>query len=264
MTALAWQQGAALGSDTPVRSRGFAWRHALGVLTLAGMAAGAWWLMAAIERGALLPLETVRFKGELRHLEEAELQAAVSPHLDDSWLGADVAGVRAALEARPWVRSAAVRRVWPDTLRLTITEHEPFARWRETGLISDNGAVYRPDERPGDLPVLAGPEGSAARVVATYKALQSLLQDAGLALAGLTLDARQSWRGRLASGARLVIGRDNWRQRAERLVAAWPQLKQRDQAPERVDLRYPNGFAVRWTTGGADEMQSPKGRTDES
>jgi cell division protein FtsQ len=264
MSALTWQQGSPSAPDTPARSRGFAWRHAVGLLALVALAAGAWSLTVAVERGALLPLETVRFNGELRHLDRAELRAAVSPHLDDSWLRADVAAVRDALEALPWVQSAAIRRVWPDTLRLTITEHEPFAQWGETGVISDNGAVYRPDQRPSGLPVLAGPEGTAQRVVATYQQLQTLLPAIGWELAGLTLDERQSWRARLASGARIVIGREEWRQRVERLVAAWPQLDQRDRTLERVDLRYPNGFAVRWSTGGRAEMQSPKGRTDES
>jgi cell division protein FtsQ len=67
------------------------------------------------------------------------------------------------------------------------------------------------------------------------------------------LTARHAWQLRLASGLNLELGRDGpepVEQRLARLVAAWPESLgrlARSGAPEprHIDLRYPNGFALR-------------------
>lgn len=257
MTSMSWDAALA-PSDSDAggpRRRGPLWF----TTALAGIGAAAWLLWGQLASGALLPLETVRFSGDMTHVSESELRRAVAPHVGGSWLAADVTPMRRAVEALPWVRAVAIRRVWPDALRITITEHEPQARWRDDGLISRRGEVFRPATRPKDLPALAGPEGTNEQILSTYRTLSSRLADVSLQLVGLRRDDRRSWRGELGSGTALVVGRSNPVDRVARLVAAWPKLDRRAEAAKRVDLRYPNGFAIRWRPDGADDTQRAGG-----
>lgn len=261
MTAVSWQDPTAMRRESEA---GATARWPASIAALVGLSLVAWFLSQRIGTGGLLPLETVRFKGELSYVSESDLRSAVAPYVRGSWLGADVTAMRQAVEDLPWVKGAAIRRVWPDALRITVTEHEPLAHWREAAVISAEGAVFRPAERPPDLPVLSGPEGKADRVLDAYRRIRERLGSAGLQLSALRLDQRRSWRAELAAGTAVVIGRDERNERVARLAAAWPGLDRDAAEAARVDLRYPNGFAVRWRADDGDSNEAPEGRIDES
>jgi cell division protein FtsQ len=70
---------------------------------------------------------------------------------------------------------------------------------------------------------------------------------------GVRLSARGSWSLALSNGARIVVGRAEPEPRLERLVSVLPQLLSGEPRPfERIDLRYTNGFAVRWVEAPAE------------
>jgi cell division protein FtsQ len=84
-------------------------------------------------------------------------------------------------------------------------------------------------------------------VVERYLAWRALLDDLGDAPLHIQVDARQSWRVLLASGAVLELGRVDVDQRMRRFVdTANLILRATDQRIMTADLRYPNGLAIRW------------------
>lgn len=197
--------------------------------------------------GWLMPLDTVRFDGELGRLQESELRQAVAGALGGGFLGIDVAGIRRSVEALAWVDTAAVRRVWPDALQITISEQKPIAQWGETALMNANAHVFRPRTIPKDLIRLDGPPGSAQRVLKRYRRLQEMLSEQGLEASGLALDERRAWTLTLTNGGVIQLGREAIEARLTRMLAAWPQVsKAQTRALAVADLRYPNGFALRW------------------
>jgi len=218
----------------------------LGCLTALG--AGA---LHALDRGwvgPLLPLERIGFDGELARLQASELRAALSGSLQGGLLTADVTAIREAVESRPWVATATVRRVWPDALRVTIDAHQAVAIWGEGALMNADADLFRPSPLPDlSLPALAGPPGSAERVLARYRALQARLEPVSLKAVALTLNERRAWTLTLDGGGVVRLGRDSVDARLARFVAAWQQLPETDQRqPAVADLRYPDGFALRW------------------
>jgi len=195
-----------------------------------------------------LPLASVRFDGELGRLREADLREALEGRLQGGFLGIEVNAIRKAVETLPWVDTATVQRVWPDALRITVSEQQPVARWGGAALMNARAEVFQPRELPGlPLPDLAGPPGSAARVLAQYQKLSGLLQPLPLTATGLTLDERRAWTLLLAEGGRIRLGRTTPEARLRRFVDAWPRLSTAQERSLAVaDLRYPNGFALRW------------------
>lgn len=203
----------------------------------------------ALERFTIrdpFPLRAIRFDGDLGHVREQDLQGVVSAELDGGLLLVDVARLRQAVEALPWVASASVRRVWPDALRITVTEQVPVAQWNEAGLLNGEAEVFRPESRPDGLPALAGPTGSEREVLTAWRWLTTRLAGIGERVTAVRLDARRAWTVELAGGTTLVLGRAHTESRIERLIDTWTRLDMAGRTPRVIDLRYPNGYAVRW------------------
>lgn len=194
------------------------------------------------------PLQTLRVESAFERVSREEILAVVRPHVSEGFFGVDMKRIRRELVELPWIRAASVRRVWPDTLHVTLIEEQAVARWGEGGLVNSEGEVFHPPRAEGEeLPLLAGPENSAPQVVAFHREAQRRLEPLGLHIATLTMDARRSWEMTLANGIRLTLGSKDTERQLARFVEFYPRvLAARAAEIERVDLRYSNGFAVRW------------------
>lgn len=218
----------------------------VGGLALVALAATA---LSWLQDPATLPLEAVELEGRLERVHGAAVREAVSVHAERGFFAVDVAAVREAVEALPWVAEARVRRIWPDRLGIEVTEHRPLARWEAGGVVSRGGVLFRPapETIPEGLPTFQGPDALAGDMARRFRELGRTLEGAGLSLQGLAADRRRAWRLELNNGIEVVLGRDAWRDRLQRFLASWPEtLQPMADRIKAVDLRYTNGFAVRW------------------
>jgi cell division protein FtsQ len=233
-------------------------------LTLAGantvMAAMALVLAAAallwLTRLPVFELRGIVLEGDLTHNTPATVRSHAAPKLAGSFFTLDLERAQAAFESVPWVRRATVRRIWPDRLAVRLEEHKAAALWIAPDgtdrLVNTHGEVFEAnvgDVEDDDLPRLAGPRGSSARVLAMYRALIPALASLDGAVASLRLSARGSWRIELDSGVAIELGRgdgDEVVARAARFARTLPQVMQTYQrALLHADLRHPDGYAVR-------------------
>lgn len=238
--------------ERPAREPWFPWRRiarGLGAVALAGAAAAA--LALALNR----PIETVSVSGRFDRVSAVEVARAVKKSVHGAgFLGADLDAVRAAVERLPWVDTATVARSWPHGLVVRIVEQVPAARWVAGGLINVRGERFACDPRevPPGLALLSGPEGSAKRVAERYFAMQARLSELGLRIVALALDARGSWRFRLADGVSVRLGRKRIDARFETFMTVAAKIvARRASAIAYVDMRYMNGFSIGWRAGHA-------------
>ena len=229
---------------------------AAGVILLAGGAL--WWArdwrlppLDGVNAALAFPLRQVRVAGSFHHVSAAQVRDIVAPYAARGFFAADVAAIRAALRALPWVAQAAVRRVWPDRLQIVITEQRAVARWGREGLLNEHGEIFVPagGDLPGGLPRLQGPPGSAAEMLARCRAMAASLAPLGLRVSRLTLDRRRSWQAVLDNGVQLALGKAQPVRRVARFARYYPRVVAgREGDAEIFDLRYANGFVVRWRT----------------
>ena len=118
---------------------------------------------------------------------------------------ADLEDLRERIEALPWVASARVSRIWPDTLAVKVVERQPYARWGQGQMIDRNSEVFTPnaDEIPQDLPLLSAPPGHEPEAAMVYEDLRARLAGSLFEPTGLVLDARGEWRMSNAAGIEL-------------------------------------------------------------
>ncbi len=230
------------------------WLLALVVLALPVVAVLRGWLAAG-----QWPVKYLTIEAPYVHVKEMQVADAVAPMLGQGFFAVDLARVRAAVAALPWVADVEVRKRWPDTLVIRLREHQPWARWTEGRLIGRSGTLFSvpPVQVPADLPRLEGPPGTLPEVVAFFRAARSACAARGLHVDAAQLTARGSYSLGLQGGARITVGRDDSMQRLQRFLSVWPQLASHHSALfVYADLRYANGFAVRWPAdaGGAPQL----------
>ena len=192
------------------------------------------------------PLTRVDLKGTVLRTSTGELEAAL-PRASGNFFAADLGEIRARVERLPWVRHVAVRRVWPGRLEISIEEHVALARWGDEALVNTHGERFVGKTQEA-LPSFIGPAGTQAEVARRYARFSAIVAPLGTKVERVVLSARHAWQLRLANGLHLALGRDPEAAelRLKSFVAAYPAtLSAGGRRYEYVDLRYPNGFAVR-------------------
>lgn len=216
------------------------------------LAAAAAWL----SRAPAFNLRAVRLEGDLQRNSVSTVRANALPRLSGNFFTADLSRAQAAFESVPWVRRAVVRRVWPDRLAVQLEEHRPAAIWRAADgierLLNTHGEVFEAnlgDVEEEGLPLLAGPQGSAAQVLGMHQRLQPLFAARERSVVFLALSGRGSWRAELDTEAVVELGRgsdDEIVERAARFLRTLTQVTGHFRAPLlSADLRHADGYAVR-------------------
>lgn len=198
-------------------------------------------------RSPLWPVHEVTIQGGLQHTLRSEIEAALHQRVSGNFFSVDVVEVRNALERLPWVRRASVRRVWPDRLEATLEEHVALARWGDSALVNTHGERFAGGSKEA-LPRFSGPRGSEGEVARRYVRFNEILAPLGTQVQELILTPRLAWQLKLDNGVRLALGRDA--DAAEVRLGRFVESAAKGVARyDYVDLRYPNGFALRMPDG---------------
>ncbi len=203
-----------------------------------------WALLVLASRLPWFDLRQIKVNGA-RHVTREQVNLVVYQHLRGNFFSADLDSARAAFTKLPWVRSASVRRHWPDALEVTLEEHKPLARWGDEGLLNTYGEVFQAATAQ-PLPLLSGPPGSEKEVAQRYADFSRILLPLHHRPVEVDLSARRAWSIRLDDGMNIALGREHMDTRLASFVALYPRTLANVATPVTyVDLRYPNGFAVR-------------------
>jgi cell division protein FtsQ len=212
----------------------------------------------------VFPLRGIYIQGELHHVARGEILSALQGRVKGTFFSIDLDAIRALFEGVPWVRRAEVRRLWPDSLEVRIEEHVALARWeqlRGAQLVNTFGEVFS-GASDAKLPLFSGPAGTEGEVTRRYMVFRQLLVPLGLEPRQLKLNSRLAWQLKLSDGLTMQLGRDSEKDRIDdrlaRFVSVYPQtLGKFSRRLDFVDLRYPNGFALRVPESRAPETRKP-------
>lgn len=226
---------------------------AIGVSMLLG---GIGYAYHYVSQPGRLPLRVIEVTGELNQLQRDEIQHRVEAVIDGGFFTCDMQRLRSAVLAMPWVEDVSIRRAWPDKLSMVVSEQVPLARWGDGALVNVNGGIFKPTKLEGfsGLVNLFGPEGSQQRVVEFFQTALPAARSRGLHITQVLLDERRHWWLYFDGGLTVSLGRENVDYRLAQFFRVYPSLvAQKARRPERVDMRYAHGFAVRWQVPELEE-----------
>lgn len=207
------------------------------------------WAENQLSNPQTLPVNKIRVHGAFINVDEVMLHRAVTGVVAGGYFNVDVARVREVVEKLPWVSEASVRRVWPDTLSVSVVEQKPIAVSHKSGLINTNGEVFKPLDKkiPVALPVFDGSAHLNKIMLSHYHEMNNLLVTIDKKIVYIKVDDRHAVELKLDNGLKVVLGRENTKGRLERLMRVYNKiLSSRINDIDVIDLRYTNGMAIRW------------------
>jgi len=184
--------------------------------------------------------------------EEILTTAGVTGRASLLFLDADAA--RQQLLANPWIGDAAVLKLYPNRLQITITERHAFALWQKDGrvsVIAADGTVLEPfvEKRYLGLPLVVGRD--AERQAKDFLAVVDRYPEIRSALRASILVADRRWDLRLASGINVQLPETGIETALHRLVELDRDKKLLSRDIAVVDLRLPDRVTVRLSDAAA-------------
>jgi cell division protein FtsQ len=207
----------------------------------------------ALARVLGLGLEQVTISG-ISQMRESEVLAAAGINAKQSLAFLDVSDLRERLERVPMIKSATVRKLYPNELVITLTEREAHGIWQNNGelfVIASDGTVIdlMQDERYLDLPFVVG-EGANTR----SKDYLALLEAAGplkQRIRAGTLVAGRRWTLKMDNGMDVRLPELGAADALARLVKLENEQKILEKDVLAIDLRMADRVVVRLTEEAA-------------
>lgn len=223
------------------------------VLPLVGLLEG--WFAAS-----RWPVRSLRIDAPFTQVSDEAIRATVVPLLSEGFFAVDLDRVQREVAALPWVARAEVSKRWPDRVEVRVREQQAFARWNDVALVNRRGELFEVPHvaEVAGLPDLAGPDDRIGDVVEFYIDSNRRFARVGRRVVRAALSGRGAWSLQLDGGAELMVGRTRADARLARFVDTYPRLVTGHQRSfEYVDLRYSNGYAVRWPSTPDSQGGSP-------
>ncbi|HVA14086.1 MAG TPA: cell division protein FtsQ/DivIB [Stellaceae bacterium] len=236
---------------------------AAALLALGTVSVGAWYLghddrlaailgqaqtrMAATGAALHLTVASVEVEGR-KHASRQAILDALGVKRGTSILAVDLDAAKARLEEVPWIRSASIERLLPDTLFVRVVERTPLALWQHAGkfdLVDQDGNVI-PNADVAAFPSLPQVVGEGA-ATATPALLDLLAAEPALeshVTAAVRVGGRR-WNIELDNGIEVALPEDGADAAWRRLAA----LDRSDRLLERnllaIDMRLPDRLVLR-------------------
>lgn len=199
--------------------------------------------------------EDIEIRGLTFHKPEQVLQAiGIKP--GDSLIGFDPQDARRNFENRSWVASAEVQRVYPNILRMAVSEREPFAIWRQVSgfNVIDRSGVAMLDADYGrlkHLPLVTG-EGANSEAAPLLDALAAV-PDLLIKVKGSARVGARRWTLYLDNGVKILLPEE----KVDRALILVSQLdasqKILSRAISSVDLRIAGQIVVTALPGSIEQ-----------
>ena len=205
-------------------------------------------LVGFIRHSDFFVIKSVKVAGKLSKVDPVRLQSAIIDSFSGNFLSINLEEGRHQIVKLPWVKQITARRVWPNTIALTITENQPLAKWGQDKVLLDDGELLPASlDIVTSIPSLSGPQSSEHLVLQNYQSFKKQLNQLNMSISSLQLGDHGEWQLCTDQGACLKLGSDHLAQRLARFIELYPTLtKDSSKSMQEADLRYTNGIAVRW------------------
>ncbi|MAL67583.1 MAG: hypothetical protein CMK27_00685 [Porticoccaceae bacterium] len=194
-------------------------------------------------------IDRVVINGEFNYLSERDVIDLIDENVQTGFLTLNLPDLNRKIVEQDWIRSSSIRRSWPATLIVNIEEEIPVARWGEQQILNNVGDyidVINKDS-VSHLPVIFSQAGDTKEIIKIYQLISELLGPVGLRIDEVESDNAGSWTLTVVSDIKIILGRDQLVEKLQRLQSVWmAELSSQEKNINVIDLRYPNGLAVKW------------------
>ena len=186
------------------------------------------------------PIDRVVVNGDFYHLKEKEVINLIDQKVKDGFLSLNLSGLNKYLENEPWIRNVTIRRSWPSTIIVDITEEKPIARWGEKQVLNNVGDYLEITDKQSikNLPTFTSEFGKSKEMIKSYQLISEIFGPTGLQVQEIRRDVVGSWLITTSSGIQINLGRDQLVQKLRRFQVVWSaQLTSQVEKIKTIDMR---------------------------
>jgi cell division protein FtsQ len=212
-------------------------------------------LIGLLRWGPSDPVEEIRVDATYTGLSASDLWPYLEEVFGEDLLAVDLSALADRLQQHPWIDSVKLRRVWPHTLVVDVTEPEPFAHWQglrgEVGFVTETGVALEADGTPSLSLVYQGGADHVEEFLRWQAEVVAALEGKAWQLQQLSRSDYGQWRVTVTDAQQqplqLRFGA-RWDEALwSRFEKAWDAgLVEHKANIAYVDLRYGGGLAVGW------------------
>jgi len=209
-------------------------------------------LMAALMSGAIQSdrwkINSLELNAGFKRVSAEQIRVAIAASKERSFFKIDIEHIKQALKQIPWVKRVDVKKKWPNTLIVNLVEHEAFAIWNQNQLLNYSGDIFSVESTENlSLPQIQGSDNQAKEILQKFSRFKELIATTGFDIKKAIVSPRGSWSIELNNGIQINLGSQQKDSRIIRLKDTWISLlKKNNDLPQYIDLRYTNGYAVKW------------------
>jgi cell division protein FtsQ len=252
------------------------WRVLRVLFTALVVLYGAYRAFSLVLNATALQVSKVAVRGTVR-LSAGEVQQLAHGLYGSNIITADLMKYRRRILDSPWVADAALRRVLPSTVEITVVERRPFGISRlgsQLFLIDREGTVideYGPQYASFDLPIIDGlvqaprdgkPAIDPGRARLAARVIDSVSASPRLASRLSQIDVGDSHNAMVLlddDPAWLYLGEERFRERLQSYVEVASALRERVADIDYVDLRFEERVYVKQRNGNPTPAAPAKG-----
>ena len=193
----------------------------------------------------LLPIKHIKMAAHHELINLTSLKTRMAQEVK-GFFSTDVMALKNKMLAEPFVDQVIIKRVWPDTLFINLTEVTLVANWGQDIFVTSKGdLIFAKTASKKQLPIFKGPTEYAGKILAEFNALSALFQPYNLVISEVELNMRHSWQVTLDNGMKLLLGRKDIPEHISSFLAIYPKIKKRyNNEIISIDLRHSNGISV--------------------
>jgi cell division protein FtsQ len=215
-------------------------------------------VLSAVSAKAGFAIDNVKITGQ-SETSETDVLAALDIGQYPSLLTLDLEDAQARIEQLPWVKTASLKKLFPDSVEISISERQPFAVWQHDGKLSltdRDGKVITDaiDDSYASLPHVVGV--GAAEKAADFTALIAPYPQIAAEVHAGILVSENRWTLVLDNGIELMLPADG----AAQALATIADLDRTQSLLSReiavVDMRQPGNLVLRLTEAGVADRDA--------
>ena len=224
-----------------------------------------------VMRPGSFPINQLRLEGQFKWVKPQAIEALVLQHQRGNFFSVNLLELEQHIEAESWVESATVRRAWPDTLWVQVSEQKPVMRLNDDAWVNIRGEVIQLPDFAGEHEViqLLGRHEQAKTMLLKALRWSNRFDQRSLQLREVKLSDSGAWTVRLRykdsidgvfDEFNLLLGAEQLDQRLARFEQLFDRrFRFSHERLERADARYPDGIAVKSKLAGTSQ---PLGSTE--
>lgn len=226
------------------------------VIILAGVAVvGSGYLIQESDKNSMIASMTSQVGFEAsklvvngnNNLDINVLQARLATQLGNSLFAFEVDAARQEVLNDPWVKSATVRKVYPDTIVVDVVERKPVALWQSQGevhlIASDGFVIAKASQTQMNLPQVVG-EGAnmaASEFLSVMNRYPGISQKAN----AYVRVAGRRWNLSMASGVQVLLPESDWQYALSDLQDLQNQKEMLERDILQIDMRLPDRLVIK-------------------